>query len=290
MNRSEIIRKLNDRFIKNANHSWKIKFPDLVGKRGNVLNKSKNKVKQCWQYILDTNNSSFEIIYYRDKIKFDINANPIHHGYKIDYGYIDYNSYYELTVLKCRNPRCGHSQVYWHASPLEFNRDTILCSYCLELEHLQKQLNQCEKNISIIEYIHNNNYSESKYICQCGQSWVKNKKLVIVCPICNPTGASTNDVMYMWRFDQSDDYKIGMTSRRRKDQRIYDVAKRWAVHPTEITIVNVKCATEIENKIRKQYKDCRPYLDYNKDGKTEIYRLSENEAKAIKRLILASKE
>lgn len=294
-------------FLEHANHSWKDKFPTMVGVKGNVLRRSKTREKECWEYILVSNNSSLEIIHYREIITFDQNKAPLKYR-KVCRPSIHPNRWeHELTLIKCRNKQCGHFKVFWEEvnekyNPLSFCRNSIICTSCEGLKKTQDQLRDRNRPITILEYSyhHDRNYQNVQYtsrfentyqtrslfLCDCGHCWTQEKSnQTIVCPECDISSGSANDAFYMWRMgdgnDGEPDYKIGVTSRRLGDQRIRDVANKWRVNPHVLLLVDAFDATKIERMVRKKYLYNRPYMDSDKDGKTEIYRFSESEAEIV---------
>jgi hypothetical protein len=128
-----------------------------------------------------------------------------------------------------------------------------------------------------------------------------NKKVTIICPEhgefeqtpnghlngnkCKKCDTIREDnVLYIWRVPNTNNYKIGITSDRLEDDRMYIVARglskglNYKVIPECVFKLKIENALEVEKQLLNKF-TLNPYNDMSIDGKTEFRTLTTNELK-----------
>jgi len=123
-----------------------------------------------------------------------------------------------------------------------------------------------------------NSQTKSTIICPEHGEWetIMNSHLNgCGCPKC-ANSRSDNDCLYVWQIENTNVYKIGITSQKRGHTRINQVASRHNIKPIIVAYIKVDDAYRLENKIHKIFKSEQSIIK-NGDGYTEFRTLNDME-------------
>jgi len=186
-----------------------------------------------------------------------------------------YLSFNNLTTFKCDK---GHKWKTTLGAVYSAKTGCKICQYAqrsrkvdpilIFIDLLRRDITMLGEYKGILDH---NTFKHS-----CGYEWVVSTSQLYYaqtgCPKCAPS--TDADVVYLWQVDNSDIFKIGVTSHRLGEQRIRQVAHVNNQTPTIVRLTACDDARIVEQTLLTF--GTNPQLDVV-DGKTEYRRLTDDE-------------
>ena len=215
------------------------------------------------------------------------NASKLH-GSKYDYSKVRYNGNKNPVIITCTLHGDFNQSPNSHLN----GRGCKTCGY---IKLSENSTNTTEEFITKAQKIHGSRYDYNNTNYTTSRA-----KVEIMCKIhgkfrqvpakhlsgqgCSLCGAGTDgDLLYIWRVNNSDTYKIGITSARLGDRRIKEVASSFTALATEcitpsiVCMINTVNAKEIESKLLQKFNTAPSNIPNSISGYTEFRTLTNAE-------------